>query len=137
MLKGTGDNLPKNLTGKLLLGAAKHANGWFSVGNKMTELNIFSSILPVEKMLTMTQKNSKHCNAKGSYLDWDNIHWTLHGQAKLTTVPVMQPCEEQSFLRIYFTKFRKMIDCMQHCQKLGGRVAKIVNETEWKTFSSS
>ena len=122
-----------NLTGKLLLGVTKQVEGWFSVGNKVTKLNIFSSNVPVEEMVLMTQKNFNHCNAKGSYLDWDDMQWTLQGQAELTAIPVMEPCKEEPLLRIY-TKFRKMTDCMHHCQKLGGRVVKIVNATEWQNF---
>ena len=61
VLKETENNLPKNLTGKLLLGAIKFASGWYSVGNKVTGLNIYSSILPVETMVAMTQKGPGPC----------------------------------------------------------------------------
>ena len=128
-------NIPMNLTGKLLLIIAnRFATGWFSVGNKVTDLNIFSSILPVETMVEMTQKGRSQCSDQGSYLDWTNMHWDLHGQAKLINIPVMEPCEKESLIKVYYTKFTKMTDCMHHCQKLGGRAPTIVNMSEWENF---
>ena len=135
VLKEMANIMPKNLTGKLLLGAFKSPSGWFSRGNKVTGLNIFSSTLPAETMVRLTQKSSSnHCNEKGSYLDWAKMHWSLHGKAKSLTLPVMEPCEEDSLIRIYSARFTKMTDCMHHCQKLGGRAPTIVNMTDLRNL---
>ena len=134
VLQEEAENIPKNLAGKLLLGVNRFASGWFSVGNKVTGLNIYSSILPAETMVTMTQKGLSPCFAKGSYLDWENMNWDLHGKAKLVDVPVMEPCKEESLFKVYGTKFTRMTDCMNHCQKLGGRAPSIVNMTEWQNL---
>ena len=134
VLKEAANIIPKNLTGNLLLGAGKFVSGWLSIGNTVTGLNIFSSALSAETMVRLTQKRIKYCNDKGSYLDWANMHWTLHGKAKIMTAPVLEPCEEDSLVRIYFTKFTRMADCMHHCQKFGGRAPSIVNMTEMQHF---
>ena len=134
VLKEVSQNIPKNLTGNLILGAGKFASGWFSIGNKVTGLNIFSSILSLDEMVKMTHESRNHCNNKGSYLQWANMQWTLHGKAKLVNVPAMEPCKEESLIKVYYTKFTKMTDCMHHCQKLGGQSPTIVDMTAWQNF---
>ena len=114
VLKEMANIMPKNLTGKLLLGAGEGPSGWFAFENKVTGLNIFSSTLSAETMVRLTQKSSDHCDEKGSYLDWANMRWNLHGSAEIMTVPAVEHCEEGPLIRIYNTRFTKMTDCMQH-----------------------
>ena len=85
-------------------------------------------------MVAMTQKGRSPCFDKGSYLDWEKMHWTLHGKAKLVDVPVMEPCEEEPLFKVYYTKFTKMTDCMYHCQKVGGRAPTIVKMSQWQNL---
>ena len=83
--------LPKNLSGKLILGAVFYAGKWYSVSNKVTNLNIFSSFLSVEDMKSITQ--GKNCAEKGDYLAWENMEWVLYGKARLEMLDINEPCE--------------------------------------------
>ena len=60
--------LPKDLTGKVILGAAFYGGKWKSVSNKVTNLNIFSSSMSVAEMKSMTQ--DENCVKDGDYLAW-------------------------------------------------------------------
>ena len=61
--------LSKNTT--LILGAFSYADNWYSVSNKVTNLNIFSSLLSIETMKSMTRPGS--CIEKGDFLAWENM----------------------------------------------------------------
>ena len=69
----------KYLTGKIILGAHYHpyVAKWLQISNKVTNVNIFSSSLSVEKMQGYTQE--KECGRWGDFLSWDEMHWNLHG----------------------------------------------------------
>ena len=45
---------PTDLTGAILLGTMRRSSGWKSNANKVTNLNVFSSVLPIERMVNMT-----------------------------------------------------------------------------------
>ena len=135
-LKENAEKRPTNLTGRVLLGTYKHATGWTSPGTLVTNLNIFSSVLPLERMVRMTSGGGEECGEEGDYLAWGEAQWTLHGEAAMEEVESMEPCEEEQRLNYYSAKFSKMEACMLHCEKLGSRAPYIANITEWKTVQS-
>ena len=83
--------LPRNLSGKLILGSMSYGGKWYSVSNKVTNLNIFSSSLSLEELKNMTKDHN--CAKKGDYLAWEDMEWILHGSARLETVNTEELCE--------------------------------------------
>ena len=59
---------PKDLSRKLVLGVRSFGGNWRASNSKVTNVNIFSSYLSVERMQRMTEEGS--CVEKGDYLAW-------------------------------------------------------------------
>ena len=82
----TFDNLrvskiPTNLSGKIILGAYQSPiKSWQVFSNKLTNLNIFSSLLPLPEMQRKT-KGEEVCLEEGDYLAWEEMTWDLRGGA--------------------------------------------------------
>ena len=51
-----------------------------------TDLNIFSSALPVEQMKSQTREGNAKCGLEGDFLSWEKSvkgeHWILHSKAR-------------------------------------------------------
>ena len=84
--------IPFDLSGKISLGGAKISGRWWPAKNKVTNLNIFTTAHSVEVMRENTK--SGICIKDGDYLAWNNMKWTLHGQAVFETVDAEEPCME-------------------------------------------
>ena len=90
ILNTTSDELsnstsrPKDLSKKLVLGAKSFGGFWGASNSKVTNVNIFSYPLSVERMKRMTEEGS--CVEKGDYLAWEDMEWVLHGRARIETV---------------------------------------------------
>ena len=121
--------LPKNLSKNLVLGATEYGGKWFAVSSKVTNLNIFSSSLPIEKMKTMTKRGS--CVEEGDYLAWGDMQWILHGQANQEIVETEEPCEGEPLVNLYYTQFPGRDSCMHHCENLGTRAPSVTTFEEW------
>ena len=80
-MKSEFKNFPKSLERKLILGATSWGGNWYSVSNKVTNMNIFASSFSIEKMKLMTNEGS--CVEDGDYLAWKDMEWILHDQVKL------------------------------------------------------
>ena len=131
-LTEAANNRPTDLTGKLLLSVVRYSSGWSSFGNEVTNLNIFSSPLPLERMIMMTTPgNDEECRMEGDYLSWRGSQWTLHGDATLQSIPATEPCEKEPKTIVYYSEFTQMSDCMHHCSNLGGRSPRLVSPDEW------
>ena len=127
--------LPKNLSGKLILGAVSYVGKWYSVSNKVTNLNIFSSFLSVEDMKSITQ--GKNCAKKGDYLVWEEMEWILHGKAKIETMNTNEPCEGRPFAHLFHAPFPSWDSCMHLCENMGTRTPSVTTLEDWihlKTF---
>ena len=122
-LKNNSKSRPKDLSRKLLLGAKSYGGTWFALTQKVTNLNIYSSPLPVEKMESMTMGGN--CAEKGDYLAWEDMEWILHGHASKETVEKEDMCQEKPLVDVYNTPFPGMDSCMHHCQNLGTRVPSV------------
>ena len=77
-----------------MIGPNKWIAGWTANSNKVTNLNIFTSILTVEKMEKMTSGRAG-CVEDGDYLAWQDTEWSLHGEAVMEEVEKEQPCVEE------------------------------------------
>ena len=120
--------LPKNLTKRLILGTSSYGEDWYAQSNKVTNVNIFSSALPIQKMISITRNGG--CVEEGDYLAWGDMEWILHGQARAEKVEI----EELSGVgpNIYYTPFPSMDACMFHCEKLHTRAPSVTTFEEWK-----
>ena len=117
------------LTGNLILGALNFGGHWYSVSNKVTNLNIFSTFLSEERMKNITGDGD--CLHSGDYLSWDEMDWTLQGNAVVETVEEEEPCKGEPLFDLYYTPFPSMDSCMHHCQNLGSRVPSVVTLEDW------
>ena len=119
-LREAAHTRPENLTGRVLLGAYKARSGWISLSNKVTNLNIFSTLLTIEKMVRMTLGGVEECGEQGDYLAWRETHWALHGEAVMEEVASEEPSLDwsHSWLSL-FTEGFNIDECMQHCEKVG------------------
>ena len=120
---------PKDLSKKLVLGARSYGGLWYTLSHKVTNLNIFSTSLPIEKMKSTTGGES--CLEEGDYLAWGDMEWILHGQARIETVDAEEPCKGDPYVDLYYTPFPGMDSCMHHCGNLGTRVPSVTYSQDW------
>ena len=121
--------IPKNLTGKILLGAKSYGGNWDVTRNKVTNLNIFSSQLSVTRMKSMTR--SRLCHEEGDHLAWRDMEWVLHGEAQLETFEKEEVCERAPWANLFHTPFVDMEACMHHCENLGTRAPSVATSEDW------
>ena len=72
---------PKDFSRKLVWGAWPYSGVWRTPSGKVTNLNVFSSPLAIEKMKSMTR--GEGFVEEGDYLAWRDMEWILHGQARM------------------------------------------------------
>ena len=132
-VRGHG-KMPTNLTQNLILGAHNYAGKWYAFSNKVTNLNIFSSVMAVDKMKSMT-KGGK-CVEEGDYLAWRDMEWTLHGEAVVEIVEKEIPCKGDPFANLYNTPYPRMEYCMQHCENLGSRAPSVTTLDKWNILKN-
>ena len=120
---------PRDLSEKLVLGASLYGGSWFAATMKVTNLGIFSSLLPIEKMQSMT----RGCSSveEGDYLAWEEMEWILQGKARKETIEKQETCKEKPLVDLYYTPFPGMDSCMHHCQNLGSRVPAVTTFEKW------
>ena len=126
---------PRDLERKLVLGARSYSGLWQAASNKVTNLNIFSSALSVEKMKRMTGEES--CVEDGDYLAWGDMEWILHGKASMETVDKGELCKGEPNVNLYYTPFLDMDVCMHHCENLGTRVPSVASSQDWAELKRS
>ena len=128
-------NGPKDLSKKLVLGARSYGSLWFAPSQKVTNLNIYSSALSVEKMERMTEGGI--CPEEGDYLAWGDMEWILHGQASLEFVDEGEPCKGEPNVNLYYASHYTMEACMHHCENLGTRVPSVTTSQDWTALQHS
>ena len=102
---------------------------------RVTELNIFSSALPLEMMKAQTRAEGKDCATPGDLVNWEEAEWTLHSKAKMIEVDREWegPCRSESQVQVFTADFKHHEDCMQHCQKISkGRSPPVKTRKEWE-----
>ena len=65
-IRNASANRPTDITGNIVLGAGqgrpwRWGSEWYASSNKVTNLNIFSSLLPIERMVRMTSGGGEEC----------------------------------------------------------------------------
>ena len=80
-----GSRVPDNLTGKIIFGAFQLGTDWMVFSNKVANLNIFSSLLPLAVMQERT-KGDDVCLEDGDYLAWSEMTWDLRGKASIEKI---------------------------------------------------
>ena len=119
---------------KIILGARSYGGKWKSVSNKVTNMNVMSSLMSVEEMENMTRR--ENCAIKGNYLAWENMEWILHGKARLEQVDINEPCEGAPLANFFPAPFPGWDSCMQHCEKLGRRAPFVITFEHWITLQT-
>jgi hypothetical protein len=101
---------------------------------KITDVNVFSVPLTLAEMVQQTTAGGEKCGAPGDYLSWEEAEWELHSMARSYTIQVSEgPCRATSSLHVYTEEFDTHIQCMQHCEKLGGGRSPLVQTPQqWK-----
>ena len=101
----------------------------FDLSHKVTNVNIFSSALAIERMKRMT----------GGELPcfWADMEWILHGQAKIETEDEEEPCKGEPYVDLYYTRFPGCDACMHHCQNLDTRAPSVTSPEDWATLQRS
>ena len=107
-----------------------------SGSRNVSNLNVFSSALPVEKMKALTEAGGDECGSPGDFLRWDEASSTLNDTAKLFKVdPREGPCWKKSQVHVYSGELRQE-ECMQLCQKVGDERSPPVGTLhQWETFT--
>ena len=102
---------------------------------KISNLNVFSSALPVERMQALTEVGGDECGSPGDFLRWDEVSLTLNDTAQLLKVdPKEGPCWKKSQLHLYSGELNQQ-ECMQLCQKVGdGNSPPVGTLHQWQTF---
>ena len=104
---------------------------------RISDFNMFSSDLTVERMVELTKAGGEDCGAGGDLLSWDQTEWTLHSKAKTVEVDrkLDGPCWRESKFKIFTIEDKHwQKDCMNLCQKLGGRSPHVRTLPEWEDF---
>ena len=128
-------NRPRDLSRKLVLGVTFFGGRWNAASHKVTNLNIYSSALPVEKMKSMT--GGQGCPEEGDYLAWEDMEWIRHGQAKIETVGQDEPCRGDPYVDLLYDKFPRWLDCMSRCKDLGSRAPSVSTLQDWVNLQIS
>ena len=101
---------------------------------KVTELNMFNSSLPLERMRDITSTIRDECEVDGDLVSWEEAEWTLHSQAKVIEVDREWegPCRREPQIQVFAAEFDYHTGCMEHCQKIAtGRSPAVTTEEEW------
>ena len=110
---------PLSLFRRLILFKGFGSRGiWHQVRAKVTNLNIYSSQLPLESMKKKT--SGEICGQQdGDYLSWSNSSWKLTGAATWTDIEVEDLCRKESNINVFTGHGATDIDhCTQLCTKL-------------------
>ena len=132
------ENKPTDLSGRIVLGAwyDNHTGMWTSwLSNRVTNLNVFSTVLSVEEMQKMTE--DENCGSEGDYLAWRDMQWSLkdrYGIARIESmVDAAEVCKSHPPISYYGTGV-SWESCMRFCQKLESRSPSLVNLEEVETL---
>ena len=104
---------------------------------RVTNLNIFSSALSLDRLVAMTLAGGEDCGAGGDLLRWEETEWTLHSAASLIEVDLRKgPCRRESEIHVFTADFKSHQGCMEHCKKLGdGRSPSLLTSQQWERLT--
>ena len=130
-----GADRPKNLDGMLF-------GNWplEAVGNRMiqfSQLEVFSSLLSVERMTRQTVGGSADCASPGDYLTWEATEWRLTGGARRGKIWADQPCAAQPKFQVYTLAGYHFEAARGVCDNIGGgRMVPVSTSEEFAVFSA-
>ena len=84
--------MPGSLEGKIIVFKQYYSGFWFQHRGKFTNMNIFSSMIPLEDMISMTS-GKDNCSRVGDYLSWDDMEWSMSGHVDSGTVDREEFCQ--------------------------------------------
>ena len=129
-------NSARMFPSKILLGVRYNPNQWKFLGLwssdrfKVTNLNIYSSFLPLKKMQDLTKGGKANCTKDGDFLGWGGTQWNLHGFATNESAPINRVCGNRDSMILFQRNFKSLSQCMQHCdRKVAGRVKTVSNKS--------
>ena len=131
-LRDTNADKPKNLTGKIVLGAYQsNSKRWqdFRLSSQVSNLNIFSTALEIGDMIENTRGAS--CATDGDYLAWQDMHWTLNEKTRIEYANAEEVCESHPYFNLYPDIFPTIESCSQFCQKLQSRILPSITLPQW------
>ena len=120
---------PRDLSKRLVLGTRSIGGVWFAPSHKVTNVNIFSSALSIERMKRLTGGES--CVEEGDYLAWEDMEWILHGQARKETVDTEEPCKGEPYVDLYYTRFPGWDACIMYAP-----LSEFGHKSSFSDFSS-
>ena len=94
---------------------------WMSINSMITNVNVFSSLLSVERMVTLTSTSDclVDSNDEDVYLAWDDMKLNIFGNITERFTPVEEICiNADNLKRVRFPDIFQHEECMQTCQKL-------------------
>ena len=87
--------------------------------SKRTNVNMFSSALPVQRMVGMTKGGGEdECGEAGDLLSWTEVNWEVENNATMMqlTKDVFGSCRKESSLSVFNLAGKHRVeDCMQQC----------------------
>ena len=102
---------------------------------RVSNLNMFSSALPLEKMKRITKAGTSECGAPGDLLSWEQTNLTFIGTSThLRVDPREGPCfARRSPLLVSSGEFSQP-ECMKHCRKLGTISPPVQTLSQWQNL---
>ena len=103
----------------------------------ITQVNMFSPALSMEDMINATEPKGEYCGQEGNLISWKElskrtgvidtkpIYWILHGKANNISQKKGPCAQTQSRVTVFKSEYQSFFDCMEHCQKLGGKSPSI------------
>ena len=126
--------LPKDLNGKIILGATQlQTKQWWVFSNKLTNLNIFASLLPLSVMQRRT-KGDDICLEEGDYFAWSEMQWDLSEGAFMEKIN-QEELKTKPLLNLYMAPFTKE-DCTHFCENLGTQMPSVSNTKKLGTLQN-
>ena len=103
---------------------------------RVSNVNLFASALPVQRMKGLTEAGGAECGAPGDFLNWEEANLTLNSNCTRSRVdPREGPCWVRSQVHVYSGNW-KQPKCMQHCKKVGGRSPAVGTLLQWQNLKT-
>ena len=102
---------------------------------RVSNLNMFSYALSLEKMKRITKAGTSECGAPGDLLSWEQINLTFSGTSnQLQVDPREGPCfARRSPLLVSSGEFSQP-ECMKHCRKLRTISPPVQTLLQWQNL---
>ena len=126
------EETPKSLEGRLGLFKNYYNGFWYQSRQRLTNLNVYSSALTIDKMISITDGDD--CAARGDYLSWRESQWNITGNIRQESVVKEEDlCLRSTSNIVLFTDFfYDWEECMLFCEKFPNtRAPSVASEKEF------